>query len=136
MIFSSLAPRILIVDDHPDLRLLVREALDDGASGYVIQEAANAQEALAVLADFHPAVVILDLMLPGGSDGYEICRLIKAAPSKTLVFVIMLTARGQKADEERGKAAGADLYFIKPFSPLELAAAVREITAIRAPAKP
>lgn len=129
-----MSTRILIVDDHPDLRLLAQAALDD--PGHVFREAANGPEALAALEEFRPAVVILDVMLPGGVDGYEICRRIKAPGAVAPAFVIMLTARGQKADEDRGKAAGADLYLTKPFSPAQLAAAVRQFTVGQAPAKP
>lgn len=128
--------RILIVDDHRNLRLLVRETLDDGQSNYTFQEAANGQEALQALTDFRPTVVILDVMLPGGMDGYQICRFIKASDKEIPAFVIMLTACGQRMDEEKGKAAGADLYLTKPFSPIQLAAAVRKIAAGQVPDNP
>jgi CheY-like chemotaxis protein len=119
--------RILIVDDHPDLRLLVRESLDDGSGAYLFQEADNGADALAALPAFRPHLVILDVMMPGDCDGYQVCKFIKNEPGQKLgIYVILLTARGQKADIEKGRAAQADLYLVKPFSPNELIAAVED----------
>lgn len=120
--------RILIVDDHPDLRLLVRESLDDGSGTYLFQEAGNGADALAALPAFRPHLVILDVMMPGDCDGYQVCKFIKNEPpgQKLAIYVILLTARGQKADIEKGRAAQADLYLVKPFSPYELIAAVED----------
>lgn len=121
--------RILIVDDHPELRLLVRESLDDGDGNYLFREAANAAEALAALPAFRPQLVILDVMMPGEMDGYRLCEFIKNDPSLESTYVVLLTARGQKADVEKGRAVRADLYLIKPFSPSMLIAAVEEAFA-------
>lgn len=117
--------RILIVDDHPDLRLLVRTALDDEAGTYCFREAGNGAEALTALAAFRPGVVVLDVMLPGGLDGYRICEFIKSHPDYgPCMYVILLTARGQKTDIDKGRAVRADLYLVKPFSPERLVEAV------------
>lgn len=123
--------RILIVDDHLELRLLVRESLDDGSGAYLFQEAGNASEALVALSVFRPQLVILDVMMPGGMDGYRLCELIKSDPALMGVYVVLLTARGQRADIEKGQAVGADLYLVKPFSPDQLIAVVAR--ALEAP---
>ncbi|MFZ2854983.1 MAG: response regulator [Rhodocyclaceae bacterium] len=119
--------RILIVDDHLELRLLVRESLDDGSASYLFQEAGNASEALAALSVFRPQLVILDVMMPGEMDGYRLCELIKSDPALMDIYVVLLTARGQRADIEKGQTVGADLYLVKPFSPDQLIAAVAKI---------
>ncbi len=121
--------RILIVDDHPELRLLVRESLDDGSGRYLFHEVGNAAEALAALPAFRPQLVILDVMMPGGMDGYRLCELIKSDLTLASTYVVLLTARGQKADVEKGRAVRADLYLIKPFSPSQLIAAVEDAFA-------
>lgn len=116
--------RILIVDDHADLRLLLQECLDDGRNTYAYQEAENGQDALAGIDSFVPHLVILDVMLPGGLDGYSICKTIKAQP--TAPYVIMLSACGQQADLEKGRQAGCDRYLVKPFSPIGLVDVVEQ----------
>lgn len=116
--------RILIVDDHADLRLLLQECLDDGRNTYAYQEAENGQGALAGIDSFVPHLVILDVMLPGGLDGYSICKTIKAQP--TAPYVIMLSACGQQADLEKGRQAGCDRYLVKPFSPIGLVDVVEQ----------
>ncbi len=120
--------RILIVDDHADLRLLLQECLDDGRDTYAYREAENGADALACLDSFAPEVVILDVMLPGGMDGYAICRAIKArASAQNAPRIIMLSACGQQADLEKGRAAGADRYLVKPFSPVGLVDVVEQL---------
>lgn len=123
--------RILVVDDQPDLRLLVREALDDGASTYRFREAGNGAEAFAALREFRPQVVVLDVMLPGGVDGYRICEFIKTRSEPgPPIYVILLTARGQQADIEKGRAVRADLYLVKPISLVRLIDAVERAFAV------
>lgn len=110
--------RVLIVEDQSDLRMLIRLALEP--LGAEMQEAANGMEALVAVRAFKPDVVILDVMLPGGIDGYQICQAIKQDPLTRSTRVIMVSARGQKSDIEKGYQAQADSYMVKPFSPLEL----------------
>lgn len=112
--------RILIVDDQPDIRKLIRltlQHLDD----VEIQEADNGGDGWRLAQDFKPDLMLLDVMMPGEVDGYQVCAKIKNDPLlKGQTKVILLTARAQKEDEEQGRKAGADAYLTKAFSPLKL----------------
>jgi CheY-like chemotaxis protein len=113
--------KILIADDELPLRLLVRATLEDesGEGRYEIIEAADGNEALEMARRERPELILLDIQMPGFS-GLEVCKMLKGDPTTSDLMVVMLTAKGQQSDRERGFAAGADDYFAKPFSPLEL----------------
>jgi two-component system KDP operon response regulator KdpE len=113
--------RILIVDDEPRYRYLLRVNLE--ARGYEVWPAACGEEALGLLAEHEPDLVILDLRLPG-VDGFEVCRAIRACST---VPVLMLTALTGHADRVRGLDTGADDYVPKPFNVEELLARVRAL---------
>ena len=118
--------KILIVDDQREIRELVAATLRIGP--YEIFQAANGPEALDLAQRERPDLILLDVMMQvGGMDGFEACRRIKTDLETSNSFVMMLTARGQKSDLEQGYAAGANDYFTKPFSPLELMAKVDEV---------
>jgi len=119
-----LAERILVVDDEPDLRELVRVNL--AQAGFAVETAASGREALARLHDAPPDLVVLDLMLPDFS-GTEICRQLRADPELAQVAVIMLTAKSDELDRVVGFELGADDYVTKPFSPRELTLRVRAV---------
>lgn len=110
--------KILIVDDHADIRRLIRLTLE--VEDCVIREAGDAavgwQEALR----FKPDLVLLDVMMPGDGNGLDLCLAIKLEPSLARTRVIVLSARGGSADREAGVRAGADAYLVKPFSPMQL----------------
>jgi len=110
--------RILIVDDQAELRKLVRMTLDFG--DYDLYEAEDGQRALELAAVVKPDLLLLDVMMPGALDGYQVCKKLKETTQGKVPYVILLTARGQKTDLEEGASVGADSYMIKPFSPLEL----------------
>jgi len=110
--------KVLIVDDHVELRKLVRMTLE--YDEYETHEAENGDRALEMAGALRPDVMILDVMMPGSLDGYQVCESIKNNPELKGINVILLTARGQKRDLEQGKRAKADSYLTKPFSPLEL----------------
>jgi DNA-binding response OmpR family regulator len=114
----SLQQKLLIVDDQPELRKMLRLAL--GYGKYRLFEAGDGASALAVARAEKPDVVLLDVMMPGELDGFAVCRAIKAEPGMADCFIVMLTARGQAADFASGNSAGADAYMIKPFSPTRL----------------
>jgi CheY-like chemotaxis protein len=109
----------LIVDDQPDIRKLILMTME--SEEFELHEADNGVDALRIAQNLRPAVVLLDVMMPGGLDGYQVCEQIKSdAQLKDTTKVILLTARGQRTDIERGQAVGCDAYLIKPFSPIEL----------------
>lgn len=111
-------PRLLIVDDDGNLRKLLAATFNDGK--YEIHEACNGVDAVRLASRLKPAVILLDVMMPGELDGLEACRRIKAQAALKGTAVILLTALGQKNDRQQGELAGADAYIVKPFSPLKL----------------
>jgi DNA-binding response OmpR family regulator len=117
--------KILVVDDQLEVRELVEATLNIG--DYEIHKAGDGESALKMAAETHPDLIILDVMMPGSIDGYEVCRRLRANPETATSSIVMLTARGQEADRQKGKEVGADDYFAKPFSPLELLNKVEEM---------
>ena len=113
--------KILVVDDDRELRELIGFVLS--SAGYPFVEAGDGPEALRQHAAHRPDLVILDVNLPG-FDGFEVCRRIRAEADTP---VMMLTVRGEEADQVRGLDLGADDYLAKPFSPRTLLARVRAI---------
>jgi len=108
---------VLIVDDDPLIRGVVRAVLEDGS--YELDEAASGEEALQVAEGHPPDVVLLDVMMPG-IDGFEVAARMRRSARLKDAVVVMLTAKDSPEDRRRGMEAGADVYFTKPFSPLEL----------------
>jgi two-component system phosphate regulon response regulator PhoB len=118
--------KLLIADDEPGIRRLVRMTLE--SDEYEIIEASNGDEALDLARHHKPALVLLDVMMPR-RGGFDICRELKTDPQTASITIVMLTARAQESDEVQGRAAGADDYFMKPFSPVALMRKVDEILA-------
>jgi DNA-binding response OmpR family regulator len=114
---------VLIADDEPSMRLLVHATIE--CDDYKVLEAADGDEAWALIEKFKPLLVLLDVQMPGRT-GLEILGLIKSDPSLSATRVILLTARALGADVEAGMTAGADFYLTKPFSPLDLLTRVEE----------
>ncbi len=110
--------RILIVEDQPDIRKLIRMTLEFGE--YELLEADNGVDGLNTAIAARPDLVLLDVMMPGELDGFQVCERIKSRPDLKHIKVVMLTARGQQTDLNAGDKAGANAYLTKPFSPLEL----------------
>lgn len=113
---------ILIVDDHADIRRLLSITL---GKEYDILEAEDGVGALEAVRRHHPKIVLLDVMMPGEIDGLQVLDAIKGNPQTSDILVAMVTARGQVADSDDARKRGADAYFIKPFSPLQVVAWVR-----------
>ena len=114
--------KILVVDDEPRVVRLVTEVLR--AMGYQVVAAASGRSGIEMVALEQPDLVLLDILLPQGPDGYEVCRRIREFSE---VPVIMLTARAQESDMLRGFDMGADDYLTKPFSAKELVARVKAV---------
>lgn len=112
-------PKVLIADDQPEICRLLELTLEP--LGVPILSAGDSDTALRLAREHAPQVAVLDIMMPGSCDGLEVCRRIKADTALAHCFVILLTAKGQRDDLEAGRAAGADVYIVKPFSPLQLA---------------
>lgn len=116
--------KILLVDDHADIRRLLRITL---GNNYEVQEADNGEAGLAKARAMRPDVVVLDVMMPGVLNGLQVLDAIKEDPQLIHTRVIMVTARGQVQDYEDGMERGADAYFVKPFSPLQVVACIRDL---------
>ena len=114
--------KILIVEDEPRVVLLVSKVLE--AVGYSAIAAASGESALELFALEQPDLVLLDILLPHGPDGYEICRRIREFSD---IPVIMLTAKARKSEVLQGFDVGADDYLTKPFDAKELVARVRAV---------
>lgn len=119
--------RILIVEDQPDICKLIRMTLEFG--DFEIHETHDGESGLNMARAIKPTIMLLDVMMPGLLDGYQVCARVKADPELKHIRVVMLTARGQVTDIAAGEAAGADAYLVKPFSPLELIERVEAIAA-------
>ena len=113
--------RILIVDDHPTNIDVLQEILSDD---YVLATATSGEEALALAPDFQPALILLDVMMPG-IDGYETCRRIRTTPALRHTKIIMVSAKDRLSDRLRGYEAGANDYITKPVDVEEVLAKVR-----------
>jgi phosphate regulon transcriptional regulator PhoB len=116
--------KILVVEDEPDIRKLVRYNLSQ--ERFSVLEAEDGEKALNVVQHERPHLIILDLMLPGLS-GLELCRSLRQRPETAQLPILMLTAKAGEADRVVGLEMGADDYVTKPFSPRELVARVKAI---------
>lgn len=109
--------RVLLADDDAALRRLIEVTLN--AEDFELLQAADGHEALDMARAHHPQLVLLDVNMPR-LDGFEVCQQLKGDPSTADIKVVMLTARSADTDRRRGRDAGADDYFVKPFSPVQL----------------
>ena len=116
--------RILIADDEPNILISLEYLMK--REGYSVSVARDGQEAIdAVLRD-HPALVLLDVMMPRKS-GFEVCQELRANDSTKDTLILMLTAKGRETDVAKGLGVGADAYMMKPFSTRELTEKVRQM---------
>jgi DNA-binding response OmpR family regulator len=118
--------KILVCEDQDSIRRMI-EALVQ-ARGYDVVAVANGVKAVDVALTSRPDVVLLDLMLPGGYDGFEVCRRLRADPSTHGVPVVIISALDDEESRARAREAGATAYYTKPFSPIAL---LKEIERFR-----
>lgn len=121
--FPMAGERILIVDDNQLNLKLTRILLEK--NGYSVRTAGDGTEALTLLGEFSPKLILMDVQLPG-MDGLEVTRRIKSNPALQTVIVVALTAYAMKGDEEKARAAGCDGYITKPIDTRTLPVQIRE----------
>jgi DNA-binding response OmpR family regulator len=114
--------KVLVVEDEASIRKFITINLE--RNNFEVYQTETGEEALKIIENNRPAVVVLDLMLPG-MDGFEVCGRIREDYPE--IVIIMLTARSQDIDKIRGLELGADDYMVKPFNPKELVARIRSI---------
>ncbi len=115
-------PRVLLVEDEPAQRTVLAYNLE--AEGFAVTQADNGEDAMVLVDEEEPDIIILDWMMPKVS-GIEVCRRLKMRPDTRSIPIIMLSARAEEVDRIRGLETGADDYVIKPYSVLELMARAR-----------
>ncbi|HEY9874537.1 MAG TPA: response regulator [Candidatus Obscuribacterales bacterium] len=115
-----MSKKILIVDDEPHIRILMEQTLEElEDEGVELLTANNGEEALETIKEEKPEIVFLDVMMPK-MNGFEVCQAVKNDLGMQEVYIIMLTAKGQEFDKQKGNDVGADLYMTKPFDPDEV----------------
>jgi len=121
---KNMPPKILIVDDEPDIIEFIKYLLD--REDYLVETATNGSEAIQIAKSFKPDLILMDVMMPI-MDGIEACRQIKLAPESKGVFIVFLTARSEEYSEIAGFEAGADDYINKPVKPRVLLSRIKAI---------
>ena len=110
-------PKILIADDEAHITQLIEQTLEDLEDQNVeLLIAMNGEEALEVIQKEKPQLVFLDVMMPK-ANGFEVCNTVKNEWKIDNIYIVMLTAKGQEVDKQKGKEVGADMYMTKPFDP-------------------
>ncbi len=123
-------PKILIVDDEAHLRMLIQQALEElEDEGVEMLTATNGEEALETIKAEKPSLVFLDVMMPK-KNGFDVCNAVKNTLGMKNVYIILLTAKGQEYDKQKGQEVGADLYLTKPFDPDALLAKAKEVLGL------
>jgi len=119
--------QVLIADDEPNIVVALEYLLQ--RNGYEVSIARNGDEALKLIEQNRPDLVLLDVMMPLRS-GYEVCRVVREREDWKHIKIVVLTAKGRAADTEKGLALGADLYVTKPFSNRELIAKINGLLGV------
>lgn len=119
--------KLLIVDDESHIRMLIEQTLEDlEEEGVQLLFAENGEQALQIIKEEKPNLVFLDVMMPK-MNGMEVCQIVKKELNLTEVYIILLTAKGQEVDRQKGLDMGADRYMTKPFDPDEMLEIATEI---------
>ena len=124
-------PKILIVDDEPGMRILLEQTLEGFEDkGVILLTADNGKKAIECIKAEKPELVFLDVMMPE-INGFEICNTVKNEYGMNDVYIVMLTAKGQETDKQKGKDVGVDIYMTKPFDLDEIVKKAVEILGIK-----
>ena len=119
--------KLLIVDDEPHIRMLLAQTLEElEDEDVVFFTAENGEEAVEIIQAEKPQLVFLDVMMPK-MNGMEVCRKVKQELGLQDVFIILLTAKGQELDRQKGQEVGANVYMTKPFDPEALLTKAKEV---------
>jgi len=122
--------KILIVDDEAHIRMLIEQTLEElEDEGVEFLTAENGEIALEIIQKENPQLVFLDVMMPK-MNGMEVCRRVKKELELNNVFIVLLTAKGQELDRQRGQEVGADVYMTKPFDPEIILSKAKEVLGI------
>ena len=122
--------KILIVDDEAHIRILMEQTLEElEDKGVEILIAGDGEEALEIIKTDKPGLVFLDVMMPK-MNGFEVCQAVKRELKLDDIYIVLLTAKGQEYDKQKGAAAGADIYMTKPFDPDEIVEKAAEVLKI------
>ena len=123
--------KILIVDDEAHIRMLIGQTLeeleDEGVNFFTAE---NGEQALEIIQAEKPQFVFLDVMMPK-MNGMEVCRRVKKELGLNDVFIVLLTAKGQELDRQKGQEVGADVYMTKPFDPEKILEKAREVLQLQ-----
>ena len=122
--------KILIVDDEAHIRMLIEQTLEElEDEGVEFLTAENGEIALEIIQKENPKLVFLDAMMPK-MNGMEVCRRVKKELELNNVFIVLLTAKGQELDRQRGQEVGADVYMTKPFDPEIILSKAKEVLGL------
>lgn len=122
--------KVLIADDEAHIRLLIEQTLEElEEEGVELLLALNGEEALEIIRTELPQLVFLDVMMPK-MNGFEVCQIVKYELDLCDVHIVMLTAKGQEVDKQKGVEVGADAYITKPFDPDELLTMAKRILGL------
>ena len=123
--------KLLIVDDEAHIRMLIGQTLeeleDEGVNFFTAE---NGEQALEIIQAEKPQLVFLDVMMPK-MNGMEVCRRVKKELGLNDVFIVLLTAKGQELDRQKGQEVGADVYMTKPFDPEKILEKAREVLQLK-----
>lgn len=124
-------PKVLIVDDEPHIRYLLELTLEELENdGVEIIVADNGATALEIIRDEKPEIVFLDVMMPK-LNGFDVCNAVKNELGLREVYIVLLTAKGQEFDKQKGEDVGADIYMTKPFNPDDVLLKAREVLGLQ-----
>ncbi len=125
-----MSQKVLVVDDEAHIRMLIEQTLEDlEDDGVEILTASDGEEAYNIIMEERPNLVYLDVMMPK-MNGFDVCQKVKKDSGVNGTYIILLTAKGQEIDRQKGDEVGADLYMTKPFDPDTLLDKAREVLGL------